>query len=143
MGSALGALDASQVDVDAADGASAVELINHAVTSLRAIRVGGTFSEQADRLESINADLGDVVFALSQELGDEGSVEDLDQINGRIHEFGDLRPAGRPHLGRRASLGGTRRRSIWRIWMPRRKRSPNSNPNGRRCTMRPSPPPTC
>ena len=66
MGSALGALDASQVDVDAADGASAVELINHAVTSLRAIRVGGTFSEQADRLESINADLGDVVFALSQ-----------------------------------------------------------------------------
>ena len=50
VGSALGALDASQVDVDAADGASAVELINHAVTSLRAIRVGGTFSEQADRL---------------------------------------------------------------------------------------------
>ena len=90
VGSALGALDASQVDVDAADGASAVELINHAVTSLRAIRVGGTFSEQADRLESINADLGDVVFALSQELGDEGSVEDLDQINGRIHELGDL-----------------------------------------------------
>ena len=90
VGSALGALDASQVDVDAADGASAVELINHAVTSLRAIRVGGTFAEQADRLESINADLGDVVFTLSQELGDEGSVEDLDQINGRIHELGDL-----------------------------------------------------
>ncbi len=90
VGSALGALDASQVDVDAADGASAVELINHAVTSLRAIRVGGAFAEQADRLESINADLGDVVFALSQELGDEGSVEDLDQINGRIHELGDL-----------------------------------------------------
>lgn len=47
VGSALGALDASQVGVDAADGASAVELINHAVTSLRAIRVGGTFAEQA------------------------------------------------------------------------------------------------
>ena len=31
-----------------------------------------------------------MVFALSQELGDEGSVEDLDQINGRIHELGDL-----------------------------------------------------
>ena len=141
VGSALGALDASQVDVDAADGASAVELINHAVTSLRAIRVGGTFSEQADRLESINADLGDVVFALSQELGDEGSVEDLDQINGRIHELGDLARRGPPWPT--CSLGGTRRRSIWRIWMPRRKRSPNSNPNGRRCTMRPSPPPTC
>lgn len=142
VGSALGALDASQVDVDAADGASAVELISHAVTSLRAIRVGGTFSEQADRLESINADLGDVVFALSQELGDEGSVEDLDQINGRIHELGDLARRWAPPWPT-CSLGGTRRRSIWRIWMPRRKRSPNSNPNGRRCTMRPSPPPTC
>ena len=64
------------------------------MTSLRAIRVGGTFAEQADRLESINADLGDVVFALSQELGDEGSVEDLDQINGRIHELGDLTRRG-------------------------------------------------
>ena len=87
VGSALGALDASQVDVDAADGASAVELINHAVTSLRAIRVGGTFSEQADRLESINADLGDVVFALSQELGDEGSVEDLDASPEKVAEL--------------------------------------------------------
>lgn len=142
VGSALGALDASQVDVDAADGASAVELINHAVTSLRAIRVGGTFAEQADRLESINADLGDVVFALSQELGDEGSVEDLDQINGRIHELGDLTRRWAPPWPM-CSLGGTRRRSIWRIWTPRRKRSANSNPNGRRCTMRPSPPPTC
>lgn len=131
-----------RVDVDAADGASAVELINHAVTSLRAIRVGGTFSEQADRLESINADLGDVVFALSQELGDEGSVEDLDQINGRIHELGDLAVGG-PHLGRRARLAGQGGVRSGRIWMPRRKRSPNSNPNGRRCTMRPSPPPTC
>lgn len=85
----MGALDASQVDADA-DGASAVDLINHAVTSLRAIRVGGEFAEQADRLESINADLGDVVFSLTQELGDEGSVEDLDQINGRIHELNEL-----------------------------------------------------
>ena len=60
------------------------------MTSLRAIRVGGEFAEQADRLESINADLGDVVFSLTQELGDEGSVEDLDQINGRIHELNEL-----------------------------------------------------
>ena len=89
VGAALGALDASQVDADAG-GASAVDLINHAVTSLRAIRVGGEFAEQADRLESINADLGDVVFSLTQELGDEGSVEDLDQINGRIHELNEL-----------------------------------------------------
>ena len=92
VGSALGALDASQLGGDAldGDGASAVDLINHAVQSLRAIHVGGSFAEQADRLESINADLGDVVFSLSRELGDEGSVEDLDQINERIHELGEL-----------------------------------------------------
>lgn len=83
VGAALGALDASQVDADAG-GASAVDLINHAVTSLRAIRVGGEFAEQADRLNR-QCNLGDVVFSLTQELGDEGSVEDLDQINGRIH----------------------------------------------------------
>ena len=68
VGSALGALDASQVDVDAADGASAVELINHAVTSLRAIRVGGTFAEQADRLESINDSLVHLVAELVRKL---------------------------------------------------------------------------
>lgn len=85
-GLALGALDASQVDADAADGTSAVELINHAVTSSHVIRVGGTFSEQAGRLESIDADSGDMVPVLSQELGNEDSMEDLDWINGRTRE---------------------------------------------------------
>ncbi len=122
MGSALGALDASQVDVDAADGASAVELINHAVTSLRAIRVGGTFSEQADRLESINADLGDVVFALSQELGDEGSVEDSWTRSTAVSTSLATSPVGGAPPWPTCSLGGTRRRSIWRIGMPRRKK---------------------
>lgn len=81
VGAALGALDASQVDADAG-GASAVDLINHAVTSLRAIRVGGEFAEQADRLESINADLGDVVFSLTQELGDEAVSKTLTRSTG-------------------------------------------------------------
>ena len=86
VGSALGALDASQVDVDAADGASAVELINHAVTSLRAIRVGGTFSEQADRLESNNADLGDVVFAAWRDKA-AFDLEDLDASPEKVAEL--------------------------------------------------------
>jgi DNA repair protein RecN (Recombination protein N) len=89
VGGALSALDASQMDADA-DGVSAVELITRAAQSLRSIRVGGSFAEQAGRLESINADLGDVVFVLARELGDESNVEDLDQINGRIHELGEL-----------------------------------------------------
>lgn len=86
---ALAALDASQVDVDA-DSSSASDLLNQAISSLRDIRVDGDFGELADRLESLNADLSDIVFSLSRELDGEESVEDLDAINARIHELGEL-----------------------------------------------------
>ena len=86
---ALAALDASQVNVDA-DESSASELINHAVQSLRTIRADGDFSELADRLESINADISDVVYSLSRELDVEDDVDDLDGLNARIHELGEL-----------------------------------------------------
>lgn len=86
---ALAALDASQVNVDA-DESSASELINHAVQSLRAIRADGDFSELADRLESINADISDVVYSLSRELDVEDDVDDLDGLNARIHELSEL-----------------------------------------------------
>ena len=46
----------------------------------------------ADRLESLNADLSDIVFSLSRELDGEESVEDLDAINARIHELGRAEP---------------------------------------------------
>ena len=97
VGSALAALDASQVDVDS-DGVSAVDLITRASQSLRAIHVGGSFAKQADRLDSINADLSDVVFALGKELGGEASLEDLDRINDRIHELGELTRRWGPEL---------------------------------------------
>lgn len=86
---ALAALDASQVEVDA-DSSSASDLLNQAISSLRDIHVDGDFGELADRLESLNADLSDIVFSLSRELDGEECVEDLDAINARIHELGEL-----------------------------------------------------
>ena len=52
--------------------ASAVDLVNRAAQALHGIQVGGVFADQASRLESIAADLADVVFALVQELDGEG-----------------------------------------------------------------------
>ena len=86
---ALAALDASQVGDDV-DAASAAELIDRAAQALRSIHVEGVFFDLADRLDSIGADLSDVVFTLSGEVDNESSVDDLDSINGRIHELDEL-----------------------------------------------------
>ena len=108
---ALAALDASQVDVDA-DSSSASDLLNQAISSLRDIHVDGDFGELADRLESLNADLSDIVFSLSRELDGEESVEDLDAINARIHELGRADPAlgadaaGRDCMARQGDVRG-------------------------------------
>lgn len=85
----MAALDASQVGDDV-DAASAAELIDRAAQALRSIHVEGVFSDLADRLDSIGADLSDVVFTLSGEVDNESSVDDLDSINGRIHELDEL-----------------------------------------------------
>lgn len=94
---ALGALDASQV-TDDVESASAADLIDRASQALRAIHVEGVFSELADRLDSISTDLSDVVFSLSGEVDNEASVEDLDVINGRIHELDELTRRWGPEL---------------------------------------------
>lgn len=94
---ALGALDASQV-ADDVESASAADLIDRASQALRAIHVEGVFSELADRLDSISTDLSDVVFSLSGEVDNEASVEDLDAINGRIHELDELTRRWGPEL---------------------------------------------
>lgn len=86
---ALSALDASQV-VDDVESSSATDLIDRASQALRAIHVDGMFSELADRLDSISTDLSDVVFTLSGEVDNDLGMEDLDAINGRIHELDDL-----------------------------------------------------
>ena len=86
---ALGALDASQVSDDI-ESSSASDLIDRAAQSLRGIHVQGVFSELADRLDSISTDLSDVVFTLSGEVDNDLGMEDLDAINGRIHELDEL-----------------------------------------------------
>lgn len=86
---ALSALDASQV-VDDVESSSATDLIDRASQALRAIHVDGVFSELADRLDSISTDLSDVVFTLSGEVDSDLGMEDLDAINGRIHELDEL-----------------------------------------------------
>lgn len=86
---ALSALDASQV-VDDVESSSATDLIDRASQALRAIHVDGVFSELADRLDSISTDLSDVVFTLLGEVDNDLGMEDLDAINGRIHELDEL-----------------------------------------------------
>ncbi|WEV68489.1 DNA repair protein RecN [Bifidobacterium sp. ESL0775] len=89
VGSALSALDTAQVDADS-DGLGASEAINHAIAALRAIHVGGSFEQAADRLESLNADLSDIIFTLSNEVDTDEDAEGLDAINSRIHELDEL-----------------------------------------------------
>ncbi|WEV45951.1 DNA repair protein RecN [Bifidobacterium sp. ESL0690] len=89
VGAALSALDASSVDSDS-DAQSASDAINHAIQALHAIHVGGAFTEAADRLESLNADLSDIVFSLSNEMDTDEDAEGLDAINSRIHQLDEL-----------------------------------------------------
>ncbi|MCH4209223.1 DNA repair protein RecN [Bifidobacterium sp.] len=94
---ALAALDASQIDVDA-DGTGAAALISQSAQALRSIHVPGLFTQIADRLEALNADLADIVFSLSSQLGPEENVDSLDSLNARIHELGELTRRWGPSL---------------------------------------------
>ncbi|MBT1163912.1 DNA repair protein RecN [Bifidobacterium felsineum] len=88
---ALAALDSSQMEFDASsDGAGASDLLLQASQALRGIHASGDFGELADRLESLNAELQDVVFALSGHLDEDFGDADLDTLNARIHELGEL-----------------------------------------------------
>ncbi|MBT1174883.1 DNA repair protein RecN [Bifidobacterium sp. LC6] len=88
---ALAALDSSQMEFDASsDGAGASDLLLQAAQALRGIHAAGDFGELAERLESLNAELQDVVFALSGHLDEDFGDADLDTLNARIHELGEL-----------------------------------------------------
>lgn len=97
VGSALSALDASQIDTDS-DSTGASDAITHAIQALRTIHAGEAFGEVADRLESLNADLSDIVFSLSNEVDEDVSEEGLDSINSRIHELDELTRRWGPEL---------------------------------------------
>lgn len=88
VGEALTALDSGQMNDPEAVGAC--DLVLRASQRLRAIHVDGVFPQLADRLDSIHADLSDVAFSLSRELDVDSDVEDLDALNGRIHELDEL-----------------------------------------------------
>ncbi|KFI93113.1 DNA repair protein RecN [Bifidobacterium saguini DSM 23967] len=88
---ALAALDSSQLEFDSSsDSASASDLLLQAAQALRGIHASGDFNELADRLESLNAELQDVVFTLSGHLDEDFGDADLDTLNARIHELGEL-----------------------------------------------------
>ncbi|WP_055427088.1 DNA repair protein RecN [Bifidobacterium aesculapii] len=89
---ALAALDVSQIGYagDGAEAAGASELLLQAAQALRAIRASGDFGELADRLESLNAELQDIVFTLAGHLDEDLGEADLDALNARIHELGEL-----------------------------------------------------
>ncbi len=94
---ALGALDSSQIDVDTGE-QGAIDLITHASQALRSIHLDGVFAQTADRLDSLNADLSDIVFSLAQESEDEPKVDDLDGLNARIHALAELTRSWGPDL---------------------------------------------
>ncbi|PJM79177.1 DNA repair protein RecN [Bifidobacterium scaligerum] len=88
---ALASLDSSQLEYDSSsENAGASDLLLQAAQALRGIRASGDFAELADRLESLNAELQDVVFALSGHLDEDFGDADLDTLNARIHELGEL-----------------------------------------------------
>jgi DNA repair protein RecN (Recombination protein N) len=86
---ALSALDASQMD-DQADGMGAIPAVNSAIQSLRSIKAEGGFNQIADRLDSLNTELSDVVYELGRELDFEDDADALDGLNLRIHELDEL-----------------------------------------------------
>lgn len=88
---AIAALDASQLDTDS-DSNGATDLVRRAALSLRSIRIDGddTYDQLVQRLDSIEADLSDVVFTLSRQADDDDDEGDLDAINTRIHDLGEL-----------------------------------------------------
>ena len=97
MTRALGALDASQV-ADDVESASAADLIDRARRHCAPSTWKACPPNSPTGSDSISTDLSDVVFSLSGGVDNEASVEDLDAINGRIHELDELTRRWGPEL---------------------------------------------
>lgn len=95
---AVGALDSSQLNDD--PGAmSVVQLLAVAATALRGVRSLPDIGQAADELEDLNAKVSDVVFSLTSQLdSSEGTDADLDHLNERIHDLGELTRRWGPEL---------------------------------------------
>lgn len=94
---ALAALDASQVEAES-DEPGASQLIAQAIQALQSIHSTGPYDEAVSRLRQMNDELADVVFSLSEQDDIDGDINDLDGINSRIHELGELTRRWGPSL---------------------------------------------
>ncbi|MCH4835080.1 DNA repair protein RecN [Bifidobacterium pseudolongum] len=86
---ALGALDAAQ-NGDGMELPGACDLVQRAADALRALGFDDGLCQCADRLDAVGTELADVVFTLTRQLDGEGGPEELDALNGRIHELDEL-----------------------------------------------------
>ncbi|WP_418968769.1 DNA repair protein RecN [Alloscardovia omnicolens] len=84
---ALHALDSSSDD---AEGASVTDLIARAIHALQPVEHIEQMAQLASRLESVNDDVQDIVFALSSNDTDDLNPAELDAINERIHDIDEL-----------------------------------------------------
>lgn len=98
VGGAVAALDPSQLD-GADDATGVLDLLGRAAQSLRSIHIADPYDAAADRLDSLAADVSDVVLSLTDRVGDQDAEGDLDVINARIHELDELIRRWGPGLG--------------------------------------------
>ncbi len=108
-------------------------MIDRASQALRAIHVEGVFSELADRLDSSAPICPTWVFSLSGEVDNEASVEDLDAINGRIHELDEPDPPVGAGIVRRDHVEGQGRIRFGGFGRLAGKRSNSWKPNAPNC----------
>lgn len=94
---ALAALDASQIDGDV-DTLSVNSLLQQSIQSLQAIGIDSLFADTLDRLHSLETELSDIVFNITQLIDSDAEEADLDQINARIHELEELKNRWGPTL---------------------------------------------
>lgn len=87
---ALQALDGSPVDMDAESGRSAGDLIEQASARLQSSAARELFSDAIERLESAHEEIEDIIFSLSDQIPQDVSPRELDDINSRIHDLDDL-----------------------------------------------------
>lgn len=91
VSTALSCLDVSQIDYGTSvESADASSLIQRASQALQSINVDSSFSDLAQQLEDIHAQLDDIVMQLARQLDVEASEEDLDALNARIHDLSEL-----------------------------------------------------
>lgn len=91
VSTALAALDASQIDYESSvESADACMLIDKAAQALRTLHVDDTCETLAHQLDDVHAQLSDIVMQLARMLDVDGSDEDLDALNSRIHDLTEL-----------------------------------------------------